>query len=164
MIVTSPAFVLSTPTKTVEDFDDPVVAKTIADLYAAFRSRDDAVGVAAPQIGVGLAICLVAYPHNTPAQILINPTIVDRSDKTVLDIEGCLSVPNKAYFVSSPEWVQVHYQDERGTIHTEKAEGYRARVLRHEIDHLNGRIISDHGQKVDTAVMDALMAKSARMS
>ncbi|GJL62855.1 MAG: peptide deformylase [Nitrospirales bacterium] len=117
------------------------------------------VGIAAPQVHVlQRAIAIEVDPHNPrypdypqiPLTILINPQIVDHSSETNDDWEGCLSVPDLRGRV--PRWTSVHVQaiDREGRTVDFTAEGFFARVLQHEIDHLNGEIFLDRMPDLST--------------
>ncbi|AHE68331.1 peptide deformylase [Legionella oakridgensis] len=112
------------------------------------------VGLAAPQVGYNKNIIAIYIPkeaallreHVTPypMHILINPSYeVWRNSATVHDFEGCYSVTSKAGKVPRYHTIRLTYQDESGQSHTTKESGFYARVLQHEIDHLNGLLITD---------------------
>jgi peptide deformylase len=99
------------------------------------------VGLAAPQIGRSLRIITV----NTDDEptVLINPRIIKSSWGKVIDEEGCLSVPGKFGLVKRPKTVRVQALDENGKELNFKAKGLLARVIQHEIDHLDGKLFID---------------------
>lgn len=112
------------------------------------------VGLAAPQVKQNKQIIAIYIPEDAallrnnvqtyPMHIMINPWYeVIQETETVYDFEGCYSVHNKAGKVPRYQAIQLTYQDEDGLSHTQKAEGFYARVLQHEIDHLNGILIID---------------------
>ena len=104
------------------------------------------VGIAAPQVYVSKRIIIVAsranprYPDapDMLAVVMINPEIIDCSDDTVLGEEGCLSVPNERGSLARAQRITVRYF----TLHGEQVEttyeGFPARIVQHEVDHLNG--------------------------
>lgn len=98
------------------------------------------VGLAANQVGIDKAM-LVADPGNRLYK-LINPRIVKRQGKSVLD-EGCLSVPEVCLKIKRAKKVVVEAQDEEGKPIKVEAEGLLSHILQHEIDHLNGKLIID---------------------
>lgn len=100
----------------------------------------DGVGIAAPQVGVLRRAIVVDVGEGSIK--LINPVIIDTSGENI-DIEGCLSVPLKSGKVKRPEWVKVRYLDVDGNENTIEATGILARVLCHEIDHLDGILYTD---------------------
>ena len=101
------------------------------------------VGLAAPQVGVSHRLLVYRVEPDSPVQAIVNPTIEWASkDKEWLE-EGCLSLPGVHVDVERPIHVRVRAQDERGEpIHVE-ASGFEARVIQHEIDHLDGVLILD---------------------
>ena len=130
----------------------PVTAFGTAELRALLEdmretmARLDGAGLAAPQIGVGLRVVIFGvranprYPQAeaVPDTVLINPRIEALSDEMLEDWEGCLSVPGLRGWV--PRHARIRYagQDERGTPFERVVEGFHARVVQHECDHLDG--------------------------
>ena len=104
--------------------------------------------LAAIQIGEPLKLTVVRNdfddPKNQEFTTLVNPEIVKSSVERVNDIEGCLSVPGIYGRVSRPLKVKIKAQDENGNPIRLSLEGFPARVLQHEIDHMNGIIFLDH--------------------
>lgn len=106
----------------------------------------DGVGLAAPQIGVSKRIIIVAskpnkrYPHapDFPAEAMINPTIKYQSNEQETDWEGCLSVDNARGKVPRSKEVTVSYFTREGLQIEKSFAGFLARIIQHEIDHLNG--------------------------
>jgi len=103
------------------------------------------VGLAAPQIGVPKQIAIMnPEPDNEEKLIrMINPRIIAASDETDRLEEGCLSVPGVRGDVVRASGVTVAYQDENGKEHTLHAEGFLARIVQHELDHLSGVLFID---------------------
>lgn len=108
-------------------------------------------GLAAPQIGVSVRAAIVevrrtdVFPDRPETDLiqLLNPVIVERSDETTLDWEGCFSVPGYLGVVPRAERITVRYTTETGETVTQDFEGYTARVVQHEIDHLDGLVYLD---------------------
>ncbi len=98
------------------------------------------LGLAAPQVGI-LRRAVVIDIGEGPIK-MINPEIID-SQGEIIDIEGCLSVPNLSGTVERPEVVKVKYKDENGEEQVLEASELLARVICHEIDHLNGILYID---------------------
>ena len=104
------------------------------------------VGIAAPQIGCNLRVVMFGFEHNqrypnehsVPFTILINPVIKPLSDEMVDGWEGCLSVPGLRGLVSRYVKIQYHGYDPNGVLISRVAEGFHARVVQHECDHLDG--------------------------
>jgi peptide deformylase len=106
---------------------------------------EEGVGLAAPQVGVSKRITVInPEPDNEKTLIrMINPRIVSFGSEEVSIEEGCLSVPGIRGNVIRPSTVEVIYQDEQGVERSLKAEGLLARIIQHEIDHLDGILFMD---------------------
>lgn len=112
------------------------------------------LGLAAPQVGQSLRLCIVLEIDETKkngqiinTHVLINPKITAFSKKTTVMEEGCLSFPDKYFRLSRPESVKVRYLNEQGEKCKIKARGIMARTIQHEIDHLNGILLIDYMKK-----------------
>ncbi|PIY97180.1 MAG: peptide deformylase [Candidatus Kerfeldbacteria bacterium CG_4_10_14_0_8_um_filter_42_10] len=103
--------------------------------------RDKGIGIAAPQ--VGKSIRLIALNIKDGHLVLINPRIVSKSIRKELGEEGCLSVPGVFGMVKRHRKVKVEALDKEGKKTTIIGEGLLARVLQHEIDHINGILFTD---------------------
>lgn len=104
--------------------------------------RHDGVGLAAPQVGIEARILVVDTEQDRhQAKVLINPEIVWRSLDQDAEVEGCLSVPGHRAWVDRPKAVTVRYYDAELFPSELAADGILARVLQHEIDHLEGLTI-----------------------
>lgn len=132
----------------------PEAKAVIADLIDTLKSSErPGVGLAAPQIGHNLRIVIIeseGYERDKgeivdriPRKILINPKITKFSKEKVVIEEGCLSVPTIMGNVKRPKKVKVEAQDEKGKKICINASGFLARVLQHEIDHLDGILFID---------------------
>ena len=104
------------------------------------------IGLAAPQVGSGLRV-LVMDEGRGVARAYVNPTIVEQGGEQVGE-EGCLSLPGVYADVTRAEWVVVEAQDKSGAPLRRRAAGLQARVLQHEIDHLDGILFIDRLDKV----------------
>ena len=133
--------------KPVERFDTPEMRELIADMFETMKHANGA-GLAAPQIGVDLQLVIYGYDNNprypdappVPRTVLINPTITPLGDGEVDGWEGCLSVPGLRGVV--PRWERIRYTgvDPQGNVIDREADGFHARVVQHEVDHLLGRL------------------------
>jgi peptide deformylase len=133
--------------KPVEQFDTPEMRELIADMFETMKHANGA-GLAAPQIGVDLQLVIYGYDNNArypdappvPRTVLINPVITPLGEVEVDGWEGCLSVPGLRGVV--PRWERIRYTgfDERGQPIEREADGFHARVVQHECDHLIGRL------------------------
>ncbi len=129
----------------VEQFGTPELHALLTDMQDTMQALDGA-GLAAPQIGVGLQVAIFGVEHNprypdaeaVPQTVLINPTLTPLSDEMEEGWEGCLSVPGMRGVV--PRYARVRYQgyDPYGNPIDRCVEGFHARVVQHECDHLIG--------------------------
>ena len=107
------------------------------------------VGLAAPQIGEGLAACVVEVEDRLFE--LVNPKIV-RSEGDDRDLEGCLSIPGYAAYVTRREKVWVVAQDRRGRRIKVAGSGLLGRAFQHELDHLQGKLYIDYLDSMDELI------------
>jgi peptide deformylase len=107
------------------------------------------VGLAAPQIGEALAVCVVEVEDRLHE--LVNPRIV-RSEGDDRDLEGCLSIPGYAAYVTRREKVWVVAQDRRGRKIRAAGSGLLGRALQHELDHLDGKLYIDYLESMDELI------------
>jgi len=104
----------------------------------------DGVGLAAPQVGHSIRLFLVLDTETDKVKTFINPEIIRKSEQTVTFEEGCLSVADVTGEVSRPERIMVRYKDLDFIEHTEVFDGYLARIILHEYDHLEGKLFTDY--------------------
>jgi peptide deformylase len=132
----------------VTRFDTPELHTLIADMFETMKAANGA-GLAAPQIGVDLQLVIFGtdapnprYPDAPPVPrtILINPVITPLSQEEEEGWEGCLSVPGLRGVV--PRWKAIRYTgfDPKGNAIDRTADGFHARVVQHEVDHLLGKL------------------------
>jgi peptide deformylase len=131
----------------VTSFDTPELHALISDLFETMRAAQGA-GLAAPQIGVDLAVVVFGFQRNpryveapaVPETVLINPHITPLGELQEEDWEGCLSVPGLRGVV--PRFARIRYSgfDVRGQLLEHEVEGFHARVVQHECDHLIGKL------------------------
>jgi peptide deformylase len=105
------------------------------------------IGLAAPQIGVSQQLLVYRVGPDGPLVALVNPEIEWSSEEAEPAEEGCLSIPGILVDVERPVHVRVRAQDENGDSRTVEASGLEARVIQHEVDHLNGVLILDRTTK-----------------
>lgn len=132
--------ILRQENKKIKDFSDQDLQKLIDDMFETMR-KENGVGLAAPQIGKNLKLCVIEEGDIRYA--LINPRITKYSKELVSIEEGCLSVPGKFFPIKRPAEVNVCYFDRDGNRAKLRASGMLARACQHEIDHLNGILILD---------------------
>ena len=122
---------------------DEKLATTLDDM-AETMYKAEGVGLAAPQIGILRRYCVVDVGDGIIE--LANPVIESMSGEQTGE-EGCLSIPNRYESVTRPMTVTVRAQDRKGNSFTITAEGFKARALCHEIDHLDGILYIDKSDK-----------------
>lgn len=134
------------------DKDYPNLKELVSNMYETMYAADG-VGLAAPQVDLSIRVVVIgfrpydektgAYGEPTEQHTLINPEIVEFLGEKKFFNEGCLSVPDIHEDVLRPESVVVRYYDEDWNLHTDTAEGLYARVVQHEVDHLDGKVFTD---------------------
>lgn len=131
--------------------DYPELKTLIANMFETM-DRADGVGLAAPQVGLPVRVVVIdldVLSDDMPEfkdfkRAYINPHIVESGDHIVSMDEGCLSLPGIHESVKRPDRIRVQYLDEEMKPHDEWVEGYLARVMQHEFDHLDGVMFIDH--------------------
>jgi peptide deformylase len=125
----------------VEVFDDALADE----VQRMGRLMDDAIGIglAATQLGVMHRVLVYRVEPDAPLGVLVNPEIEWRGEEIEMMEEGCLSLPGVGVEVDRPVHVRVTAKDEHGAPLTIEASGLEARVIQHEIDHLDGVLILD---------------------
>ena len=118
--------------------------KKLTDEMFTLMYKSDGVGLAAPQVGISKQIIVIDDGTNIGA--LFNPRIIEHSEDLVGSVEGCLSLPGQSYLVNRFKTITVEYQDIKGNYSTIKAGDFLSILLQHEIDHLNGILISSKGE------------------
>lgn len=125
---------------------------TLAENMFATMEKANGVGLAAPQVGLALRMFVVDgnglaedFPECAGVRrCMINPEIIEQSDETNSKDEGCLSIPGIYESVKRPNWIVINYLDEHLEEHEERLEGFAARMVLHEYDHLDGKMFIDH--------------------
>ena len=130
--------------------DYPDLQKLIADMYETM-AKSEGIGLAAPQIGLSIRLAVIdlsplsddmpeykGYKH-----AFINPHILETDGEELSQEEGCLSLPGISESVKRRNRIHVTYFDENLQKHDEWVEGYLARVMQHEFDHLDGHVFID---------------------
>lgn len=143
--------VLRQPAKRINKVDDEV--RQLAKEMLQTMYSEDGIGLAAPQVGVHKQLIVIDCELDNPATpplILINPTVKQQSRDVCVIQEGCLSIPGVFLDVTRPEVIEVSYKDENGRPQKLTAKGLLARVIQHEMDHLNGVMFVD---RVDNALL-----------
>jgi peptide deformylase len=156
------AAVLQRAAQPVETFDDALrqlIDDMIDTMYAA-----PGIGLAAPQIGVALRVCVIDLTvgkRNGEILTLVNPEIVSREGMQ-LEEEGCLSLPGFTATVPRPLEVTVRAADRNGDVRLVHGTGLLARALQHELDHLDGRLFLDRLRGVKREIIVRKVRKMQR--
>lgn len=138
--------------KIAEPIDNtyPELSTLISNMFATMYHAEG-VGLAAPQVGLPirlLVIDLAPFKEDDPELgafkvVMINPQMLEKSDEEVAGEEGCLSIPGIHESVNRAQRIKIQYVDENFVEHIEEFEGYKARVVQHEYDHLEGNLFTD---------------------
>lgn len=166
-IVKVPDTVLTTPAQRITAFDQKL-GKIINEMKAVLRAtrKPKGVGLAAPQVGIGLRLFITRPKDDDPIRVFINPEIIKRSDEQTdgvpdrdRKLEGCLSIDAIWGKVKRAATISLRYQDETGAIHEESFTGFMATIIQHETDHTNGilfthRVLEQKGKLYQTVKDD----------
>lgn len=128
----------------------PDLNQVISDMYETMY-KADGVGLAAPQVGLSIRLFVIdAHPlHDDHPEledfkrVFINAEILERTGEEVYDNEGCLSLPGIREDVLRPEQIKIKYLDENFVEHTDIFNGFGARIIQHEYDHIEGKVFTD---------------------
>ncbi len=138
-VVTRGDALLTKKSRAVEKFDERL--HTLIDDMIDTLHKKEGVGIAAPQVGV-LRRVVIVEPDPETTLTLVNPEILESSG-SVEGMEGCLSVPDVWGIVARPDHLVVKAQDRDGNEFQFHADGYAARIVCHEVDHLDGILFTE---------------------
>ncbi|HLD96439.1 MAG TPA: peptide deformylase [Patescibacteria group bacterium] len=148
-IITTPNEILNQPTRKVAKFDESL-RRTVREMEEILRNQrnPEGVGLSANQVGLDLRLAVVRLnpdEQDSSAHLLtiINPEITSRLADQEGEYEGCLSIPNQYGPVARSKAVTVRFQDLKGETLTIRATDFLARIFQHEIDHLDGKLITE---------------------
>ena len=161
--------------KEAEDItpDYPELKELVQNMFET-NDRADGVGLAAPQIGLPIRVVIVdltPLAEDMPEyadfkRAYINGYIVEEDGETILMDEGCLSLPGIHEKVPRAEKVRIQYVDENFVEHDEWVDGFLARVIQHEFDHLEGKVFTDRisplRRQMNKAKFNALLSGKVR--
>ncbi len=164
--------VLRAPTARIAAPDESV-RRLIADMMETMHAAQG-IGLAAPQVGQSLALCVIDLPadYDTTEDgrrlnpdvamplVLLNPEVVSASKKMNEHEEGCLSFPGLRGNIERPLEIVLRYMDESGATHEKTFVDFLARVIQHEVDHLNGVLFID---RMSIAKRFAIKSKLKRL-
>jgi peptide deformylase len=161
LIVPDP--ILKARARPVTPHDMARVRELVPRMFASMY-RAPGIGLAAPQVGVGLRFIIVdLMPDEKPNPMtLINPEVLARSEELATREEGCLSLPGQYADVTRPARVTVRYTDPEGARQQVDAEGLLSACLQHEIDHLDGVLFVDHLSALKRNMILRRLAKELR--
>ncbi len=142
----------------VEEITDETRA-LVAEMFETME-REEGVGLAAPQIGRSIRLFVVKADDGVE-RAFINPQIVATSQETCVFEEGCLSIPKYYEEVERPERITIQARNEKGRRFTLDAEGFLARVIQHEYDHLEGILFIDRIAPTKKAKIEQKFQKQA---
>ena len=150
-IVTHPAPVLRKKAHKVTNFG-PEFQTLVDDMVETMRAAPG-VGLAAPQVGEPFQLIVVEYGEKEEDEqpklfVLANPEIIRSASETEVGTEGCLSIPGFVGDVERPVGVTIRGLNRRGKPMRLKTNGWLARIIQHEVDHLNGVLFIDRAEKV----------------
>lgn len=156
-VLNYPDPLLKSPCRPVERFDGEI-RQLVEDLTDTMLAGPGSVGVAAPQIGVSLRVCVVDVSKNRNGKennhgrlLMINPEILERSGSAVMR-EGCMSVPDYTGDVERATEISLSYLEPDGTRREFTATGFEAVAIQHEVDHLDGLLFLDRISSLKTGL------------
>lgn len=163
--------------KEAEDvsMDYPDLKQLVVNMYETMYNADG-VGLAAPQIGLSLRLLVIDadvmgedYPECKGfKRTMVNPDIVESSEEEILMEEGCLSLPGVHEKVSRAKKIRVKYLDEHLVEHDEVIDGFAARVVQHECEHLEGHVFIDNisgiRKQMNKGKLNSIIKGTARCS
>jgi peptide deformylase len=153
--------VLRLEAQQVQDFDDDL--KQLVERMARLMQDARGVGLAANQVGVLRRVFVIQPEDEAEPRALVNPSIVERSDESGEDDEGCLSMQGVVVSVERPVRIRLEASDEEGNPVTIELEGLPARVAQHELDHLDGVLILDRTSPEDRREAMAVLRQSSAL-
>jgi peptide deformylase len=139
--------VLKSRATPVDRFDDTL--RQQVQRMAGIMKDAIGVGLAAPQLGISQRLLVYRIGSDAPLIALVNPELEWKSDEQEIFEEGCLSIPGVAVDVERPIHVRVRAQDEDGEERLVEASGLEARVIQHEVDHLDGILMLERAKRQD---------------
>ena len=153
------------------NFDEPVVDPyELSDELQKIRAEGGGIGLAAPQVGINTQVLVIGMGNFQTEgtedynQVFFNPVITSTEGNETYMMEGCLSYPGLFVKVKRPETIVLYWETEEGTGCDEKFDGITARILQHEVDHLNGITFIKRAERyhLEKAKKDLKMQKRLR--
>jgi peptide deformylase len=153
--------VLRLEAQEVEEFDGDL--EHLVERMVRLMQDARGVGLAANQVGVLRRVFVIQAEDEEEPRALVNPSIVERSEESDVDDEGCLSMQGVVVSVERPLRVRLEASDEEGNPVTLELEGLPARVAQHELDHLDGVLILDRTNDEDRREAMAVLRQSTTL-
>ncbi len=162
-ILVAPSKILKSRARPVLPSDADVVRELIPRMFASMYAAPG-IGLAAPQVGLGLRLIVIDLIPNKKKLPLafVNPEITRKSEELATREEGCLSLPGQYADITRPARVSVRYLDETGARRELDADGLLAACVQHEIDHLDGILFVDHLSALKRNMIMRRLAKEQR--
>ena len=137
----------------VQHIDNDI--KQLAEDMKLVCREHDGVGLAAPQIGLSLKMIYITHRRKGPKwlkyvgeQVMLNPEILAHAETMNSDVEWCLSLPHMTGKVKRYDWVRVQFQNTDWEVSIKNYKGFDARIIQHEIDHINGILFIDKAKDI----------------
>lgn len=150
--------------------DYPNLNQLIADMFETMYKSEDGIGLAAPQIGLSIRLFVIDLSvladedasFKDFKKAFINAQITERYGDSVSKDEGCLSIPGINETVTRKNGVVIKYLDDNFIEHEEKYEGFAARVIQHEFDHIEGHVFIDHLSPIRRQLLKSKLTNIAK--
>lgn len=161
-IKTYPDPVLKKKTASVTDFG-PAMQKLLDDMIETMYVSDG-VGLAAPQVGISQHIFVASPAMRRGSEYVMINTVIEKKEGTAVAAEGCLSLPGLSAEIVRAAKIKISFQDRHGKKHAAEVSDFFARVIQHEMDHLDGMLLIDHfaGEKRESLLKQYEAFKSQK--
>lgn len=133
---------LLAPCYTVDIFRGINVSSLVGNMIA-IMTQNNGIGIAAPQIGASYRVIVMGGECGIKRRVMIHPVLADISEEQSLGEEGCLSLPGVRANILRPDSCRVIYENEGGDCIEEMMTGLEARIVQHEVDHINSTLFID---------------------
>ena len=154
--------VLRTKTEEILQIDDNL-RKFVADMFETMYAAEG-IGLAAPQVDNSIRLFVIdlsPIEEEEGQRVFVNPQIIDFGDEKDEYEEGCLSIPTVREIITRPTTIRITYQDMNGKQYDEEIDGFLARVIQHEYDHLEKTLFIDHLSSLKKSLLKKTLKKIA---
>lgn len=149
--------------------DYPNLKELVDNMYETMMNAEG-VGLAAPQIGLPIRLIVIdlaplkeEHPDLGDFKVtLINPEILEESEEEIAYDEGCLSIPGISETVVRPEYIKIRYYDVDFKLHEQELDDFKARVVQHEYDHLEGHLFTDRIKPLRRQLLKSKLSNIAK--